>query len=278
MEATDQVQQLLDTSTTLISTWGLQVIGAIAVLIIGRWAAGMLKRGATRALERAGTDATLVPFLSSMVYYLVLAVVLIAVLGLFGIETTSLVAVLATAGLAVGLALQGTLSNFSSGVMLLLFRPFRVGDFVDVAGVKGSVVEIGIFTTVLKTPDNVKIIVPNSSIYGSTITNYAAYDTRRNDLVIGVSYGDDLADAEAAIRRVIDADARVLKDPEPVIAVAELADSSVNFVVRPWCNASDYWALRFDLTRQIKAELEKSGCSIPFPQQDVHIINGAAAS
>jgi small conductance mechanosensitive channel len=186
-----------------------------------------------------------------MVYYLVLAVVLIAVLGLFGIETTSLVAVLATAGLAVGLALQGTLSNFSSGVMLLLFRPFRAGDFVDVAGVKGSVVEIGIFTTVLKTPDNVKIIVPNSSIYGSTITNYAAYD---------------------------EADGRVLKDPQPVIAVAELAESSVNFVVRPWCNASDYWTLRFDLTRQIKAELEKSGCSIPFPQHDVHVINGSAAS
>jgi small conductance mechanosensitive channel len=147
MEATDQVQQLLDTTTTMVSTWGLQVIGAIAVLIIGRWVAGVLKRGTARGLERAGTDATLVPFLSSMVYYLVLAVVLIAVLGLFGIETTSLVAVLATAGLAVGLALQGTLSNFSSGVMLLLFRPFRAGDFVDVAGVKGSVVEIGIFTT-----------------------------------------------------------------------------------------------------------------------------------
>ncbi len=278
MEATDQVQQLLDTTTTMVSTWGLQVIGAIAVLIIGRWVAGVLKRGTARGLERAGTDATLVPFLSSTVYYLVLAVVLIAVLGLFGIETTSLVAVLATAGLAVGLALQGTLSNFSSGVMLLLFRPFRAGDFVDVAGVKGSVVEIGIFTTVLKTPDNVKIIVPNSSIYGSTITNYAAYETRRNDLVIGVSYGDDLARAEAAIRRVIDADGRVLKDPQPVIAVAELAESSVNFVVRPWCNASDYWALRFDLTRQIKAELEKSGCSIPFPQRDLHIISGAAAS
>ena len=202
----------------------------------------------------------------------------IAVLGLFGIETTSLVAVLATAGLAIGLALQGTLSNFSSGVMLLLFRPFRVDDFVEVAGVKGSVVEIGIFTTVLKTPDNVKIIVPNSSIYGATITNYAAYDTRRNDLLIGVSYGDDLADAETAIRRVIESDDRVLKDPEPVIAVAELADSSVNFVVRPWCKASDYWTLRFDLTRRIKEELEASGCSIPFPQQDVHLINGGEAA
>jgi small conductance mechanosensitive channel len=278
MEATDQVEQLIDISITLVSTWGLQVVGAIAVLILGRWVAGMLKRGTARGLERAGTDATLVPFLSSMVYYLALAVVLIAVLGLFGIETASLVAVLATAGLAVGLALQGTLSNFSSGVMLLLFRPFRVGDFVDLGGTKGSVVEIGIFTTVLKTPDNVQIIVPNSSIYGSNITNYAAYDTRRNDLVIGVSYGDDLSDAEAAIRRVIDADERVLADPEPVVAVAELADSSVNFVVRPWCNASDYWALRFDLTRRIKEELEKSGCSIPFPQRDVHLIDGSAAA
>ena len=164
-------------------------------------------------------------------------------------------------------------------MLLLLFRPFRGGDFVEVAGVKGSVVEIGIFTTVLTTPDNVKIIVPNSSIYGATITDYAAYDTRRNDLLIGVSYGDNLADAEAAIRRVIESDDRVLKDPEPVIAVAELADSSVNFVVRPWCKTPDYWTLRFDLTRRIKEELlEASGCSIPFPQQDVHLINGGTAA
>lgn len=268
-------EQLLETTLTLISTWGLQVIGAIAVLIVGRWIAALLRRGVTRGLERARVDATLVPFLAGMAYYLALAVVLIAVLGLFGIETTSLVAVVGAAGLAVGLALQGTLSNFSSGVMLLVFRPFGKGDFVEVAGVNGTVQQIGIFTTTLSTPDNVRIIVPNSAVSGAIISNYSANDTRRNDMVFGVGYADDLANAEAAIRRVLEADSRVLKDPEPVVAVAELADSSVNFVVRPWCNKGDYWPLRFDLMRRIKEELESSGCSIPFPQRDIHIVNGA---
>ena len=271
----ESAQQLIDGVVALVSQWGLQVIGAIAVFIAGRWIAGALRRGSAKALERGNVDATLRPFLSSLIYYTALAVVLIAVLGLFGIETTSLVAVLATAGLAVGLALQGTLSNFSSGVMLLLFRPFKVGNVVDVAGVRGTVVEIGIFTTVLKTPDNVQIIVPNSAIYGSTITNLSAYDTRRNDFVIGVSYDDDLGTVESVLRKVVERDPRVLKDPETQIAVSELADSSVNFVVRPWCATEDYWPLRFDLMRRFKEELEAAGCSIPYPQSDVHVLNGS---
>jgi small conductance mechanosensitive channel len=269
----DQIADAVGEVTELVSAWGLQVVGAIAVLVIGRWVAGILRGATQRSLERAKLDATLVPFIAGLVYYLVLAVVLIAVLGLFGIETTSLVAVLATAGLAVGLALQGTLSNFSSGVMLLVFRPFKVGHFVDVAGVKGTVDEIGIFTTRMHTPDNVQIIVPNSSIYGATITNYSAFDTRRNDLVIGVSYGDDLRLVEETIRRVVTGDERVLAEPELQVAVSELGDSSVNFIVRPWCKASDYWPLRFDLTRKLKEELEAAGCSIPFPQRDVHIVS-----
>jgi small conductance mechanosensitive channel len=197
--------------------------------------------------------------------------VVIAVLSLFGIETTSLIAVLGAAGLAVGLALQGTLSNFASGVMLLLFRPFKVGDYVEIAGEGGSVQEIGIFSTQLHTPDNVKIAIPNSAVYGQTIKNYSANDTRRNDLVIGISYDDDIARAVETIQRILAADSRVLEDPEPVVAVADLADSSVNLVVRPWCAGSDYWPLRFDLTRQIKEELEAAGCSIPYPQRDVHL-------
>jgi len=268
-------EQLIETTLTLVSTWGLQVVGAIAVLIVGRWIAGLLRRGVTRGLERARVDATLVPFLAGMTYYLALAVVLIAVLGLFGIETTSLIALVGAAGLAVGLALQGTLANFSSGVMLLIFRPFGKGDFVEVAGVMGSVQQIGIFTTTLSTPDNVRIIVPNSAVSGAIISNYSANDTRRNDMVFGVSYVDDLEKAEDAIRRVLAGDSRVLKEPEPVVAVAELADSSVNFVVRPWCSKDDYWPLRFDLMRRVKDELESSGCSIPFPQRDLHIVNGA---
>ena len=272
MQLDATTQQLTDTLVNLVSVWGLRVIGAVAVLVIGRMIASGLRRTTRSALTRAGTDETLVPFLSGLVYYAALAVVIIAVLGLFGIETTSLVAVLGAAGLAIGLALQGTLSNFSSGVMLLAFRPFKKGDVIDAAGVKGSVSEVGIFTTVLNTPDNVRIIVPNSSIYGATITNYSAYETRRNDLVVGVSYGDDLSVVESTIRRVLASDPRVLKEPEAQVVVGELGDSSVNFLVRPWCTSADYWNLRFDLTRRLKEEIEAAGCSIPFPQRDVHLV------
>lgn len=272
------LEQTLDTAVELLSTWGLQVLGAIAVLIIGRMVAGMLRRATERGLNRANTEPTLIPFLAGLVYYAAIAVVLIAVLGLFGIETTSLVAVLGAAGLAIGLALQGTLSNFSSGVMLLVFRPFKVGDYIEAAGVSGTVAEVGIFTTILNTPDNKKIIVPNSAIYGDTITNYSANDTRRNDLLIGVSYDDDLGVARDTILRVLNGDDRVLADPEPQVAVSELGDSSVNFVVRPWCKKEDYWGLRFDLTRTIKEELESAGCSIPFPQRDVHVHDTTGAT
>ena len=264
-------EDLVQTIVTVISTWGLQVIGALAVLIVGRVIAGSLRRLTRRSLERAELDPVLVPFFANGVYYLTLAAVVIAVLSLFGIETTSLIAVLGAAGLAVGLALQGTLSNFASGVMLLIFRPFKVGDYVEVAGTAGSVQEVGIFSSVLHTPDNVKITIPNSAVYGQMIKNYSANDTRRNDLVIGISYGDDIARAIEMIRQILAADSRVLDDPEPVVAVADLADSSVNLVVRPWCAGSDYWPLRFDLTRKIKEELEAAGCSIPYPQRDVHL-------
>jgi small conductance mechanosensitive channel len=268
----DMVNSSFDQAVELISTWGLQVLGAIAVLIIGRWIAGSIRKGVKRGLEKANTDAALIPFFSSMVYYVALTVVIIAVLNLFGIETTSLIAVLGAAGLAVGLALQGTLSNFAAGVMLLIFRPFRPGDFVDAAGVAGSVQEIGIFVTVLHTADNVKIIVPNSEISSGIIKNFSANDRRRNDLVIGISYDDNIQQAMDVIREVLGADDRVLADPEPVLAVGDLGDSCVNLLVRPWCASGDYWPLRWDLTRKIKEDLEKAGCSIPYPQHDVHMI------
>jgi small conductance mechanosensitive channel len=229
-------------------------------------------------MESRRVDPSLVPFVSNLVYFVLLAAVLIAVLGLFGIETTSLVAILGTAGLAIGLALQGTLANFSSGVMLLLFRPFHVGDYIDAAGVAGTVTEIGVFSTTMNTPDNVKIIVPNSGIFGATIKNFSANDTRRNDIVLGISYDDDISNAIAVVNAVLSKDSRVLSDPEPVVAVSELADSSVNLVVRPWCRKEDYWGLRYDLTRKLKEELEQGGCSIPYPQHDVHLhqSNGSA--
>ncbi len=262
---------IVDAVTALVSTWGLKVVGAIAVLVIGRWVAGRVRNLTRKALERSKLDATLVPFVCSLLYYTVLTFVLIAVLGLFGIPTASFIAVLGAAGLAIGLALQGTLANFSAGVMLLVFRPFRVGDYVEAGGTAGSVDAIGVFSTTLNTPDNVHIIVPNSSVFGQTIKNYSTNATRRNDLLVGVSYDDDLGKAIDTINAVLAGEDRILKDPAPTVAVAEMADSSVNLVVRPWCKKEDYWALRFDLTRKLKEELEKAGCSIPYPQRDVHV-------
>ena len=255
----------------IVAAWGLEVLGAIAVLFLGRIAAKWARRGVRAALERGKMDPTLVPFVSSLVYYLVMAFVVIAVLGMVGIQTASLVAVLGAAGLAVGLALQGTLSNFASGVMLLVFRPFHRGDYVEAASVAGSVETVGIFTTTLNTPDNVGVVIPNSAVWGRTIKNYAANPTRRVDMVVGISYSDDIQVAIDTITRILREDARVLTDPEPVVAVNELADSSVNLAVRPWCKREDYGALRFALTRSFKEELERAGCSIPFPQQDVHM-------
>lgn len=226
-------EALGDVAINLILTWGLRVIGALAVLFIGKIAAGMIRTGVRRVMERAKLEATLVSFLSSLTYYMVMAFVVIAVLGLFGIPTASLIAVMGAAGLAVGLALQGTLSNFGAGVMLLVFRPFQVGDYVDVGGTAGSVKEIGIFTTTLNSPDNVRITVPNSSVFGQTMKNYSVNDTRRVDLVMGIGYGDDIGKAIQIIKSILDADSRVLKDPAPFIAVSELADSSVNLAVRP---------------------------------------------
>ncbi len=264
-------QALLATLTDLVTTWGIRVIGALAVLIVGRMIAGSIRGTVRKLLTRGSVDATLVPFISNLVYYLVMAFVIIAVLGLFGIPTASVIAVLGAAGLAVGLALQGTLGNFAAGVMLLLFRPFRVGDFVDVGGTAGSVQEISIFNTVLNTPDNVRITVPNGVIFGQTIKNFSTNDTRRVDMVMGIGYGDDIALAMEIINKAVAADDRILKDPAPVVAVSELADSSVNLVVRPWCRKEDYWAVRWELTRRLKEDLEAGGCNIPFPQRDVHL-------
>jgi small conductance mechanosensitive channel len=261
---------LMGTLTELATQWGLQIIGAIIVLFVGRIVAGWARRLTRKALERAEVDPTLVPFIAKLVYYLLLAFVVIAVLGVFGVQTASLVAVLGAAGLAVGLALQGTLSNFAAGVMLLFFRPFKVGDFIDAGGTTGTVEEIGVFATTMKSPDNIKIVVPNSQVYGQTIKNFNGFDTRRVDLVIGISYDDSISTAIDTIRSIVNADQRVLAEPETQIAVSNLGDSSVDLVVRPWCAGSDYWPLRFDLTRTIKEGLEAAGCSIPYPQTDVH--------
>jgi small conductance mechanosensitive channel len=272
-------QAILASLSDLVAQWGLKLLGALAVFVIGRMMAGWARRAIRRLLERSAIDATLVPFVTGITYYLLLAFVIIAALGMVGVQTASVIAVLGAAGLAVGLALQGTLGNFASGVMLLLFRPFRVGDFIEAAGVAGTVQAINIFTTTLNTPDNVGIVIPNSAVWGEIIKNYAANETRRIDLVAGIAYDDDIGLAIRTLQSILDGDERVLKDPAPTIAVSELGDSSVNIVVRPWCKRENYWGLRFDLTRTIKEQLEEAGCSIPFPQRDVHVyeVKGSAA-
>lgn len=255
----------------LAADFGLRLFAALAIFIIGRWVARWLSRLLEKGMQKAGTDHTLIVFLRNIVYVGLLIFVIIAAVGQLGVQTTSFLAVLGAAGLAVGLALQGSLANLAAGVLIITFRPFKLGDFIEAGGIAGTVKAISIFTTTLHTPDNKVIIVPNAQVNSGTITNYSANDTRRVDLVIGVSYGDDLDKVRSVIQQVLAADERVLKDPAPQIAVMALADSSVNFTVRPWAKSADYWALYFDLQEQIKKNFDKEGISIPFPQQDVYV-------
>ncbi|MEM9207851.1 MAG: mechanosensitive ion channel domain-containing protein [Pseudomonadota bacterium] len=265
------VAALIGQAQTLGVDFGVRVIVAILIFYIGRAIARALSNGTRKVLASREVDKILETFISNLVYWALLVVVIIAAIDRLGIETTSLIAVMGAAGLAVGLALQGSLSNFAAGVLIVIFRPYRVGDFVEAAGISGSVEQVQILTTILKTPDNKQIIVPNSSIMSSIITNFSANDTRRVDLTIGVSYDDDLDQVQKTLREIVDADERILKDPACVIRVHELADSSVNFVVRPWVASGDYWNVYWDLTETIKKRFDQDGISFPFPQQDVHI-------
>lgn len=267
----EQLQQYLDTGWAIVAANYRPVLAALIILVIGRVAAGWVRKLTRKGLERGEVDATLVPFVAKLVYWAVMAVVVIAALNRLGVATTSVVAIFGAAGIAVGLALKDTLSNFASGVMLLVFRPFDLGDYVDAGGTAGTVMEIGIFATTLKSPDNIKIIIPNSQIYGATISNFNGNETRRVDLVMGISYDDSIQTAIDTIRRIVTSHELVLADPEPVIAVSKLGDSSIDLVVRPWCKTEDYWTLRFDLNRSLKEGLEAAGCSIPYPQRDVHM-------
>lgn len=249
--------------------FGIRLVAAIAIFIVGRIVIGFIIRGINKGMERSDVDPTLRVFVSNLVKWALLIVVIIAAINQLGIQTTSFIAIFGAAGLAVGLALQGSLSNFAAGVLIVLFRPYRVGDWVEAAGISGSVEQVQILTTVLKTGDNKRIIVPNSQIMDSIITNYSANDTRRVDLVVGVSYDDDLDKVRSTIEEIIAAEDRVLDDPECQIVVAELADSSVNFYVRPWVKSEDYWGVRFSLTETIKKRFDERGITFPFPQQDV---------
>ena len=267
----ETLQKIINTITEFATTYGMKIIGAIIILIIGRIVAGVARTLTKKGLERAKVEVSLVKFAGSLVYYAVLAFVIIAVLGNLGVETASFAVVLGAAGLVIGLALQGSLTNFAAGVLLLLFRPFRVDDFISAAGEIGAVQEIGIFTTTLNSPDNKRVIIPNGAVTGGVITNFNVNGLRRVDLVAGISYEADIAQAQEVLTNLLANHPKVLKDPAPTIEVLELADSSVNFAVRPWVNPVDYWDVYFSVTRGIKEELDKAGISIPFPQRDVHM-------
>ncbi len=264
----DEVMTFMKTSAL---DFGINLLTAIVIFYVGRMVVRLITRGIRKVMDAQNVDPTLVTFVANLVNMILLVIVVIAAVGALGVQTTSFIAILGAAGLAVGLALQGSLSNFASGVLIIIFRPYKVGDFIEGAGIAGVVLEVQILTTILKTGDNKQIIVPNSQIMGGIITNYSANDTRRVDMVIGVSYDDDLDKTRSVLEELIAAEDRILDDPAPTIAVSELGDSSVNFVVRPWVNTADYWGVMFDLTEAIKKRFDKEGISFPFPQQDVHL-------
>lgn len=256
----------------------MQIIGAILIFIIGRWIVRALVAFMRRQLGKREMDAMLISFLGNIVGAVLTVAVVLAAIGYLGVPITPLIAILGGAALAVGLALQSSLSNFASGIMLVGFRPFTRDNFVEAGGVSGTVMRVGIFNTELKTPDNRYVVVPNSSINSSPITNYSAYDTRRIDLIIGVHYDDDLKVARDTIASVLEKHEKVLDDPAPTIMLMDLGDSSVDFAVRPWVNAADFWPVRGELLEQLKTELEAAGCSIPFPQRDVHVYDEGKAA
>lgn len=255
---------------TFILPWGINIVMALAIFMVGKFVVGLLVKVAKKLMTKAKVDNILVNFIGSIVKTVLLLFVIIAALDQLGVNTTSMIALIGAAGLAIGLALQGTLQNLASGVMLIIFRPFGDGDFIEAGGVSGVVEQIGIFSITMRTGDNREVIIPNGEIYGGTITNYSARSTRRVDMVFGIGYDDDLKKAKDILNRILSEDERILKDPAPLVAVAELADSSVNFNVRPWCATGDYWGVYFDIHEKVKLTFDAEGISIPYPQMDIH--------
>ena len=267
----DVVESVANRVVELLTVYGLKVIAAVIVFIIGRWIAKLMSHIMKKVMVKSAVDPTIVSFVANLTYITLLTFVVLAALGQLGIQTTSFIAIIGAAGLAIGLALQGSLANFAAGFLMIMFRPFKVGDFIEGAGVTGTVEDIQIFTTQLITLDNKMIIIPNAKLTSDNITNYTTTGTRRVDLVFGISYTDDIDNAKAIFAELLDKEDRVLNDPPPTIGVLELADSSVNFAVRPWVNSLDYWDVLFDITENVKKRFDAEGISIPFPQQDVHL-------
>lgn len=267
----DRIQGYVDQAVDMAIQWGPKLLLTIIVLIVGLWIIKRVVNVVKKGLDASKTDVTLAKFLASLTSIILKALLFISVASMVGIETTSFIAILGAAGLAIGLALQGSLANFAGGVLILMFRPYKIGDFVDAQGVTGTVSAIQIFNTVIKTPDNKVIIVPNGSISNGIITNFSAEETRRVDFVFGIGYNDDIAKTKATLKDIFGADERVFKDPEPFVVLSELADSSVNFTCRVWVKASDYWAVYFDTMETVKLRFDAENISIPYPQRDVHM-------
>lgn len=273
----DKVNHLVEVGTELAVQYGLQLLAAIAIFIVGKMVAKWIRKLVTRVMKKAEIDQIIIGFTSNIAYIAVLAFVIVAALGQLGIQTTSFIAILGAAGLAVGLALQGSLANFAAGFLMIIFRPFKVGDFVEAAGVSGSVQSIQIFTTTLITPDNKTIIIPNGKIGNDNIINYSTQANRRVDLTVGVAYDADLKQVRSVLEDIVSKDDRILDDPAHQIAVSELADNSVNFVVRLWVKSADYWDVYFDTNESVKVRFDEAGIGIPFPQRDVHLYEHKAA-
>jgi len=274
----ENLEGLLKQAPDLIMTYGVKILFALVIFFVGKYFSGVAQKVVRKLLNSRKVDPTVVSFVANLSWAVVFVFTIIATLGQIGVQTASLVAVIGAAGLAVGLALQGSLSNFASGVLMVLFRPCRVGDYIEAAGIAGTVDEITIFSTKLRTPDNKVIVAPNSSIMNGTITNYSASENRRIDLVIGVSYSADIAQTKKVLTEILDNNQYVLKDPNYTVGLSELASSSINFVVRPWVKTADYWTARFEILEQIKNALDAANIEIPFPQMDIHVSNCPTAN
>lgn len=261
-----------DLFTEYIYSYGPKIVGAILVLIIGLWMIKLITNAFGKMMRKKNTDPSLQGFLKSIVSILLKVLLFLSVMGMVGIEATSFIAIIAAAGLAVGLALQGTLQNFAGGVIILLFKPFKLGDFIDGAGHMGTVKDIGIFTTILNTPDNKIVVIPNAQLSNSSLTNYSTMETRRVDFTFGIAYGDDYDNARKVLLDLINADDRIMNEPEPFIALSQLADSSVNIVVRVWAKGADYWGIFFDMNEKVYKTFNQKGLNFPYPQMDVHLM------
>ena len=270
------MENLLSENSELLSQyvipWGIKIVSAILIYVIGRWVTKLVVKSVAKLMTKSNVDASLTKFAGNIIGTVLTIFVLIAAIEQLGVDTTSIMAIFAAAGLAVGLALKDSLSNFSAGVMLIMFKPFKIGDFVNAGGSSGIIEEIQIFNTVMRTGDNQEIIIPNSHIYGGSITNVSARDTRRIDLVIGIGYDDNIGTAKSVIEDIISSNTLILAEPAPTIMVLELGESSIDIAVRPWVKTGDYWGVRAELLQTIKETFDEKGISIPYPQRDVHMI------